>query len=298
MHVPVLLHEVIDNLRCRPGAFIIDGTLDGGGHAREIIAHIMPDGLFLGVDWDSGMITRTQQALRHEFSSVPQISLQFAHSSYERISTLLQEKNLPLADGIVLDLGFSSAQMDDAQRGFSFRNDGPLDMRYDIESGEPASVVVNTYQEEDIAHIIWAYGEERFSRRIAKAIVAARAREKITTTAHLADIVFHAMPPQARHGAIHPATKTFQALRIQVNHELEHVSAFLAAVRAMVKPGGRVAIISFHSLEDRIVKRAYRDMHAHGWGMIVTKKPIVPGKDEVETNRLSRSAKLRVIEII
>ena len=297
MHIPVLLHEVITQLGCQPGKFIIDGTLDGGGHAHEIIAHIMPDGLFLGIDWDGGMVARTQQMLRQTYAGVPQASLQFAHSSYEYAASLLREKNLPLADGILLDLGFSSLQMEDADRGMSFQNDGLLDMRYDIESGEPASVIVNTYREEELADVIWRYGEERFSRRIAHAIVDARTREKITTTGMLAHIIFHAMPPQARHGKINPATKTFQALRIFVNHELDNLTLFLASVRDVVRPGGRVVIITFHSLEDRIVKHAYRDMQQRGWGTVITKKPIIPSEDEREINRLSRSAKLRVIEL-
>ncbi len=297
MHIPVLLHEVITQLGCQPGKFIIDGTLDGGGHAHEIIARIMPDGLFLGVDWDSGMVARTQQMLRQTYALVPQASLQFAHSSYEHIGSLLREKNLPLADGVLLDLGFSSLQMEDAHRGMSFQNDGPLDMRYDIESGEPASVIVNTYREEELADMIWKYGEERFSRRIARAIVDARMREKIMTTGVLAQIIFHAMPSQARHGKINPATKTFQALRIFVNHELDNLSLFLASVRGVVRPGGRVAIITFHSLEDRMVKHTYRDMQRRGWGTVITKKPIIPSENERSTNRLSRSAKLRVIEI-
>jgi 16S rRNA (cytosine1402-N4)-methyltransferase len=293
-HIPVLLHETVDALECKPGAFIIDGTMNGGGHAREIISRIMPGGLFLGIDWDGTVLEKTSGELKEQFAQHAQ-GLHFAASNYRDASKAIAAESLPQADGMMVDLGFSSWQIDNPDRGFSFQKEGILDMRYDTSSGTPAYEIVNRYSQEDLADIIWRYGEERQSRRIAKAIVESRVRVPIVRTTQLADCIARVMP---RRGKIHPATRTFQALRIYVNHELENVEALLPTAQACLKKGGRLAVISFHSLEDRIIKNAFRAAAAEGKGRIITKKPIAPTREECIANPRSRSAKLRVLEII
>ncbi len=292
MHKPVLLHEVIAILDPREGDFVIDGTLGGGGHAREIIKHIGKRGMFLGVDKDHEAIARFK-----DYSALPKSSFFMEQSNYAYIPGILKKNNMPKADGLIIDLGFSSYQIDDPKRGFSFHSDGPLDMRYG-NSGMTTEEIINTFSEEKLIDIISRYGEERFSRRIARAIMESRKDRRITRTFELADIIKHAYPSRFRHGRIHPATKTFQAIRIAVNQELENLEKLLSSLPDIVNSGGRVAVISFHSLEDRMVKRSFKELTSSGKAEILTKKPIVPRREEVEGNPKSRSAKLRGIRFI
>ncbi|OGM94775.1 16S rRNA (cytosine(1402)-N(4))-methyltransferase [Candidatus Wolfebacteria bacterium RIFOXYD12_FULL_48_21] len=291
-HISVLLNEVLQLLDPKPGQFFIDGTTDGGGHAAAVIERIGSTGMFLGLDWDKGMVER----LKDKFKTVKG-TVMVEHANYADVKDVLQRRKLPKADGLLLDLGFSSAQLED-ERGMSFQKDEPLDMRYDLTGDTPtAANVVNGLPEQELADMIYQYGEERMSRRIAKRIVEERKRKKIITTKDLADIVAAAVGKGYEKGRIHPATRVFQALRIYVNHELENLEKILADCADIVKPGGRIVIISFHSLEDRIVKTRFREKEKEKIGRIVTKKPITATEEEIRQNPRSRSAKLRVFEM-
>jgi len=291
-HISVLLNEVLQLLDPKPGQFFIDGTTDGGGHAAAVIDRIGSTGMFLGLDWDKGMVER----LKDKFKTVKG-TVMVEHANYADVKDVLQRRKLPKADGLLLDLGFSSAQLED-ERGMSFQKDEPLDMRYDLTGDTPtAANVVNGLPEQELADMIYQYGEERMSRRIAKRIVEERKRKKIITTKDLADIVAAAVGKGYEKGRIHPATRVFQALRIYVNHELENLEKILAECSDIVKAEGRIAIISFHSLEDRIVKTRFREMEKAGKGRILTKKPITATEEEIRQNPRSRSAKLRAFEI-
>ena len=289
MHTPVLLHEVIEALNPQPGEFIIDGTLGAGGHARAIIERIGKFGMFLGTDWDPDAVLHFKAP---EVSAVQRIITR--NASYTAIPEILHDEELPKADGLLLDLGFSSTQIDDAKRGFSFQHDGPLDMRYTT-AGATAAEIVNSYREEELADILYKYGDERFSRQIAERIVKERRAQRITTTRQLASIVVSAMPARFRHGRIHAATKTFQALRIYVNHEFENIESIIGDLEKVMKPNGRVAIITFHSLEDAIVKKKFQELVREGKAELVMKKPIAPTREEIAKNPRSRSAKLRAL---
>lgn len=289
MHTPVLLHEVIEALNPQPGEFFIDGTLGAGGHARAVIERIGKFGMFLGTDWDPDAVLNFKAP---EVGTVQKIITR--NASYTAIPEILHDEELPKADGLLLDLGFSSTQIDDAKRGFSFQHDGPLDMRYTT-AGETAAEIVNSYRENELADILYKYGDERFSRQIAKHITDARRTQRIMTTRRLAEIVVEAMPARFRHGRIHAATKTFQALRIYVNHEFENVESILGNLEKVMKLGGRVAVITFHSLEDAIVKKKFQELVRAGQAELIMKKPLAPTKEEVEKNPRSRSAKLRAI---
>lgn len=285
-HIPVLLREAIEVLNPHRGECFADGTIGGGGHAREIIERIGSTGTFLGTDRDVQAIKRFQSqfALSKNIHAV--------HASYAEIPKLVTDLGLPKLDGLILDLGFSSYQIDDPERGMSFLRSGNLDMRYDQTRGFTASDVVNGMQEAELADVIWRYGEERNSRRIAKAIIESRRRERISTTTELAEIISSILPGR---GKSHPATKTFQALRILVNGEFDELTKALSAIPSVMAPGGRIAVISFHSSEDRIVKDSFRTMVASGLASLLTKKPIIPSREEVSGNPRSRSAKLRAI---
>lgn len=289
MHTPVLLHEVIEALNPSPGEFVIDGTLGAGGHARAIIERIGKFGMFLGTDWDPDAVLNFKAP---ESGTVQKIITR--NASYTAIPEILHDEELPKADGLLLDLGFSSTQIDDAKRGFSFQHDGPLDMRY-TSCTETAAEIVNSYREEELADILYKYGDERFSRQIAERIVKERRAQRITTTRQLASIVVSAMPARFRHGRIHAATKTFQALRIYVNHEFENIESIIGNLEKVMKPNGRVAIITFHSLEDAIVKKKFQELVREGKAELVMKKPIAPTREEIAKNPRSRSAKLRAL---
>jgi 16S rRNA (cytosine1402-N4)-methyltransferase len=285
-HRPVLLAETLELLQVKPGGLYVDGTVGLGGHAREILRRSAPDGAFLGVDRDAETLALAEEAL-----SPLGRRARLVHADYREIPALLGGRS---ADGILLDLGVSSLQLDTPARGFSFQSDGPLDMRMDRSGGETAGEVVNRLPEAELADLIYRYGEEPGSRRIARAIVAARRRQRIATTAELAAIVRGAAPRSRRPG-LHPATRTFQALRIHVNRELESLSATLEALARCLAPGGRLLAIAFHSLEDREVKHTFRALGREEF-RVLTKKPVRPSDDEVRANPRSRSSRLRGLE--
>ncbi|MFA6072237.1 MAG: 16S rRNA (cytosine(1402)-N(4))-methyltransferase RsmH [Janthinobacterium sp.] len=315
MHTPVLLQEVLEALDLKPGKFIIDGTLGSGGHAREIIKRVAPAediesmGTFLGVDRDIQAITA--------FTDVnPKVKIFTRHSNYSNLPKILSELDLPKADGLLLDLGFSSDQLKEgsfAGRGFSFQSDEPLLMNYDDEA-RPLKEIIKELSEPELAKIIEELGEERYSRKIAGSVWKMTRQGKMETTQDLVRAVVSVVPKNYENGRIHPATRTFQALRIYVNGELEHLKLILENLDKVVRPseggqaGGRVAIISFHSLEDRIVKNYFRDMVSQSREeikgkkdnvsiKILTKKPIIASESEILANPRSRSAKLRVIQL-
>ncbi|MGC2696003.1 MAG: 16S rRNA (cytosine(1402)-N(4))-methyltransferase RsmH [Candidatus Angelobacter sp.] len=285
----------MDFLAIRRGGTYIDATLGLGGHSLEIAKRLGPQGHLIGFDKDTNAIELARQRLSgvggdNRPGGNPKITL--LHSSY---AELPQHVPLASADGLLADLGVSSLQFGDAARGFSFQADGPLDMRMDPQGERTADQVVNRMREEDLANVIYEFGEERRSRRIARAIVRAR---PIRTTAHLAQVISAALRSM-KHGAhekIHPATKTFQAIRIFVNRELEDLQALMQAAPQVLKPGGRLVVISFHSLEDRIVKDALRDGAKAGIYEVLTKKPLTATEEEIDRNPRSRSAKLRAAE--
>lgn len=291
-HIPVLLREAIEVLDPKPGEFFIDGTLGGGGHTRAIAERIGSFGKMLCVDWDGRAVSHFSIP---EGRDVPEIIVK--NANYRDIPELLTEERLPKADGLILDLGFSSDQIEDAERGFSFQHDGPLDMRYSGEY-ESAADIVNQYREHELETLFHAFGGERYAGRIAKAIYEARKKKKFERTKELENVIFHTVPPFARKGKIHPATRVFQALRIAVNHELENVALILKAIPECIKPGGRVAIITFHSLEDKVVKEGFKDLVKIGKAELLHKKPISPKREEIKNNPRSRSAKIRSIKII
>jgi len=285
-HVPVLLAEALELLAVRPGGLYVDGTVGLGGHAAAVLRASAPDGRLLGLDRDGETLERARARLA-EFGG----RVRLEPGDYREIPERLGREK---ADGILLDLGVSSAQLDDAGRGFSFQAEGPLDMRMDRSAGTTAADLVNRMRESELADLIYEYGEEPASRRIARAIVFARERQRIATTTELADVVRRAAP-RRRPGGLHPATRTFQALRIRVNRELEGLGeAFEGAARCLT-PGGRLAVIAFHSLEDRAAKEAFRALAARGF-RVLTKKPIRPGEAEVRANPRARSARLRAVE--
>lgn len=290
IHKPVLLHETIEILNPKVGAFFIDGTLGGGGHANAIVERIGKSGTLLGTDWDKEAVERFEK------TEAQRANVILRNANYDSIPEIVKNEKLGMADGLLLDLGFSSFQIEDAKRGFSFQADGPLDMRY-AKEGATAGDVVNGLREEELADIFWKFGDERFSRQIAKRIVEERRREKILTTGRLRDVVTSAFPARFRNGKVNPATKVFQALRIYVNHEFENIESLLGKLQEVVRVGGRVAVITFHSTEDGIVKNAFREMVKAGKAELLTKKPIVPTREEVHENPRSRSAKLRAIQI-
>lgn len=291
-HVPVLLNEAIDFLAVKPGGTYIDATLGLGGHSFEIAKRLGPQGCLIGFDKDPLALERARERLTpqpQDAGSWPRVRL--VHSSFADVGEHVGSNT---ADGVLADLGISSFQLSQSGRGFSFQSDAPLDMRMDPTSGMTAEQVVNQLGESNLADLIYEFGEERRSRRIARAIVRSR---PLRTTKQLADAV-SAAGRSMNSERIHPATRTFQALRIYVNRELEDLRALLKEEGAplVLKPGGRLVIISFHSLEDRIVKDAFREGARAGQYRILTKKPVVPQSDELDRNPRSRSAKLRAAE--
>ncbi|MCL4499766.1 MAG: 16S rRNA (cytosine(1402)-N(4))-methyltransferase RsmH, partial [Chloroflexi bacterium] len=267
-HVPVLLKEVLKVLDPKPGDFLVDGTLGGGGYARAIIEKTRGRGLFLGIDWDE----RALEAFRPEVMSRGNVVL--AHDNYADTPELMKKLQTPKVDGLVLDLGLSSDQLETSGRGFSFQKNEPLDMRYDRNDEErpTAAQVVNSFGEDALTDIIFRYGEERYARRIARKIVERRKTTRLTTTEDLVQAVLSAVPRSAQ-GRIHPATKTFQALRIYVNGELQNLETILAALPEIMESGGRAAVVSFHSLEDRMVKNAFRELALAKKADLINKKP-------------------------
>lgn len=287
-HVPVLLHQVIAGLQPEPGKRFIDGTVGLGGHASAILERISPGGELLGIDIDPEAIEMSRANLGHYGEAVTLIN-----DSFVNIEDICEEYNFHPIDGILLDLGVSSLQLDTAQRGFSFQREAPLDMRFDTDQGLTASDLVNTLCEQELARILREYGEERYSRKVAHRIVQNR---PITTTLKLARVVRQVLG--SKHTRIHPATRTFMALRIAVNCELDNLKAALNQTTSLLRPGGRLVIISYHSLEDRIVKQFMR-READGESptlKLISRKVIRPTSLEIESNPRSRSAKLRIAE--
>lgn len=297
-HVPVLLHEVITFLGPRPGDFIIDGTVDGGGHAREILGRITETGTLLGLDWDEALLAECRARIGGYKNAI------LVHGNYADLPRIMEEHAAELpatqADGLLVDLGFSSEQLEASGRGFSFgepSKDEPLLMTYD-DSRPPVSDIIRSLTEEELANVIYELGGERHSRRIAKAIKERGRRKPIATSGELAETVRSAVPRGYERGRIDAATRTFQALRIYANGELDNLNALLERLTDIVKPGGRAAIITFHSLEDRIVKEKFREMAKRGAAELVIKKPVPASREEIARNPRSRSAKLRVIKLL
>ncbi|MBB5328621.1 16S rRNA (cytosine(1402)-N(4))-methyltransferase RsmH [Tunturiibacter gelidoferens] len=292
-HVPVLLEEVLEYLNVRPGGVVVDATLGLAGHSSEIAKRLGGKGKLIGFDRDPEAMEKAKarlEVLRAELGDeMPELVLE--PRAFSEASSLIEPGSL---DGLLADFGVSSLQLDEAHRGFSFRTDGPLDMRMDTRSGETAEQVVNQEDENELADLIYEFGEERRSRRIARAIVRAR---PITTTAELARIVSAEAPPM-KGEKIHPATRTFQALRIRVNNELGEIQSLLKSAGSLLRPGGRLVLISFHSLEDRLVKDAFKAAKDAKVFEVLTKKPVVAAEQEQMRNPRSRSAKMRAAEKI
>ena len=294
-HVPVLLKEAIDFLAIRRGGTYIDATVGLGGHSLEIAKRLGAPGHLIGLDKDPAALEIAKAVVGRpslvdgQNQDWPTVTL--VHASF---ADFANDQRPATCDGLLADIGVSSLQLNDPARGFSFQADGPLDMRMNTQSGQTAEQVVNQVDEVTLANLIYEFGEERRSRRIARAIVRSR---PISTTAQLAAVISAAARPM-KHERIHPATRTFQALRIFVNHELDDLKELLQAAPQILKPGGRLVIISFHSLEDRIVKDSLRDGVKQGHYQLLTKKPVTPGDDEVDRNPRARSAKLRAAERI
>lgn len=296
VHTPVLLHEVIENLDIRPGDIFLDGTVGSGGHSAAAAAGLGAEGIIIGLDLDGEALKRAEERLR---GLPPKVILR--QESFRNLDKVLAELLLEFVDKILFDLGLSSEQLEASGRGFSFLRDEPLQMTFrdsPAESDITASDIVNKWDEENLFIILKNYGEERFARRIARKIAESRIRSPIRTARELAELVKEAVPAAARHLKIHPATKTFQALRMTVNDEVQALKEGLLKGYKYLKTGGRMAVISFHSIEDRLVKNFMREKAKEGGARIISKKPIVPGAEEMATNPRSRSAKLRVMEKI
>lgn len=293
LHKPVMLKEVMEMLAPRPGDVVLDCTVGVGGHAHQILRRILPGGYFIGIDRDKHSLGICRENLsRYEghFS--------LFQGDYRFFEKYLQDLNIEKVDKVLFDLGISSLQLDDPQRGFSFRQEGPLDMRMDTDSFICAFDLVNNLTEEELFRILRNFGQERFAKRIAKKIVKERSRSPIYTTSQLRDIIVRAVPAQFRYQRIDPSTRTFMALRIAVNRELESLQETLNKIFYFMKEEGRCAVISFHSLEDRIVKHTFRDYARKGKIKLLAKKPLVPQAEELKDNSRSRSAKLRAAEVI
>jgi 16S rRNA (cytosine1402-N4)-methyltransferase len=290
-HVPVLLEESLNFLNVRAGGVMVDATLGFGGHSGAICRRLGPAGRLIAFDRDEPAMARAKERLGTLAAELgaEMPSVEYVTRPFSEIAEVIKAEEL---DGLLADFGVSSMQLDEAHRGFSFRSDGPLDMRMDTRGSLTAEQVVNQADEEDLANLIYEFGEERRSRRIARAIVRAR---PITTTAELAQVVSAVAPP-IKGEKIHPATRTFQALRIRVNDELGEIQTLLKSAGSLLKPGGRVVLISFHSLEDRLVKDSFRESARTGVLEILTKKPVVAKEQESLRNPRSRSAKLRAAE--
>ncbi|MBL7045812.1 MAG: 16S rRNA (cytosine(1402)-N(4))-methyltransferase RsmH [Parcubacteria group bacterium] len=294
MHKSVLLQEVVEGLAIRQGETLVDGTLGSAGHASEFCKFLGGSGVLIGIDKDKDALTRSREVLSGCVSKT-----YLLQGDFREMDSVLQGVGITEVDKVLLDLGLSSNQLEESGRGFSFKRDEPLLMTLSDNIGKEtltAERVVNEWSEEQIEIVIRGYGEERYSRRIANAIVEARAEAHIQTTTELVKIIESAVPKVYNFKRIHPATKTFQALRIAVNDEIDALNEGLLVAYSLLKPKGRIAIISFHSTEDRVVKRFFKDrLEMHG-GTIHTKKPITASKEELENNPRARSAKLRIFE--
>lgn len=305
-HKSVLLNETIDGLNIKPDGIYVDGTLGGGGHAYEVCRRLGEKGSIVGIDQDAAAIEAASARLKDFGEKVT-----IVRSNYCDMKSKLHELGIDKVDGIVLDLGVSSYQLDTAERGFSYREDAPLDMRMDTRQKMTARDIVNDYTEADLYRVIRDYGEDKFAKNIAKHIVQARAVKPVETTAELSEIIRASIPMKFQKKSGHPAKRTFQAIRIELNRELDVLRDSLDDMIDLLNPGGRLCIITFHSLEDRIVKSAFRKNEnpctcppdfpvcvcgKKSKGSIITKKPILPSEEEFEYNSRSKSAKLRIFE--
>ena len=305
-HKSVLLEETVDGLAIKPDGIYVDGTLGGGGHAFEVCSRLNEQGRFIGIDQDAAAIEAASERLRDFGEKVTII-----RSNYCEMKSRLHEIGVDKVDGIVIDLGVSSYQLDTAERGFSYRVDAPLDMRMDQRQQLTAREIVNTYSEADLFRVIRDYGEDKFAKNIAKHIVIERQKAPIETTGQLNEIIRHAIPMKFQKTAGHPSKRTFQAIRIELNRELDVLRESLDDMIEMLNPGGRICIITFHSLEDRIVKTIFRKNEnpctcppdfpvcvcgKKSKGRVITRKPILPSDEEMEENPRSKSAKLRIFE--
>lgn len=303
-HIPVMLNECIDNLNINPDGIYIDGTMGGAGHSYEIAKRLSNSGMLIGIDRDEEALSVAKERLK-EFSNI-----KYIHDNHDNIKEVIKNLNIDKVDGILLDLGVSSYQIDEKARGFTYINDGPLDMRMDKNQALTAEDIVNTYKEEELARIIYEYGEEKFSRRIARNICEYRQKQKIQTTSELVSVIEKSVPNMHNeHG--HPAKRTFQAIRIEVNDEIRPLYNTVINSIEVLKDKGRLCIITFHSLEDRAVKQAFMDStgkctcppdlpycicNKESLGKIITRKPILPTDEEINKNPRSKSAKLRIFE--
>ena len=306
-HVSVLLNECIENLNIKPDGIYVDGTMGGAGHSLEIVKKLSEKGMLIGIDRDEEALAVAKERLK-EFNNV-----KYVHDNHDNIDEIIKNLNIKGVDGILLDLGVSSYQIDEKTRGFTYMDDGPLDMRMDKSQKLTAEYIVNNYKEQDLARIIFEYGEEKFSRKIARNICEYRKNKKIETTGELVKIIEKSIPGKFREKNSHPAKRTFQAIRIEVNNEIEPLYNTIKNSITALNSKGRLCVITFHSLEDRMVKKAYVDAEGKctcpkdlpycvcrnvSLGKIITKKPILPTEKEMQENSRSRSAKLRVFEKI
>ena len=307
-HVSVLLNECIEGLAIKPNGTYVDGTLGGAGHASVVCSHLSEEGHFIGIDQDNNALAVSRERLKDVKAKVSIVK-----SNFEQTASVLESLGVEKIDGMLIDLGVSSHQLDEADRGFSYMHDAPLDMRMNQDSKYSAYDVVNEMPEEELYRIIKEYGEERCAKRVAQFIVEERAKKPIVTTYELVDVIKKAIPQGARKDGPHPAKRTFQAIRIAVNRELEIIAPTIEDVVSKLASGGRLCIITFHSLEDRIVKQAFRRLEnpctcAKEFPVcvcgklpqvkVITRKPILPLDEEIEVNPRSRSAKLRIVEKI
>ena len=291
IHKPVMMEEVLSFLKLKNGMVVVDATVGLGGHAIEIIKRISPGGKLIGIDRDEDSLEVARKKLTPYSSQCT-----FVHDNFCNIDKILSSSGIKYVDGVILDLGISSFQLDDSVRGFSFTNEGPLDMRMDRTISLSAFDLVNNLTQKEISSILWQFGQERFSNRIARMIINHRVKSPINTTVDLAGLVLKAMPYSRRYHRIHPATRTFQALRIAVNQELESLEIFLGKISNFMSKNGRICVISFHSLEDKIAKNNFRNLSKTNEFKLIVKKPIRPTDEEIENNPRSRSARLRILE--
>ena len=304
-HISVLFQETVDGLKVQPGGIYVDGTLGGGGHAKRVCEQMEGKGRFIGIDQDEDAIAAAGERLK-EFPFVT-----IVRSNYEAMASVLREQGIHQVNGIMLDLGVSSYQLDTAERGFTYKVDAPLDMRMDNRMEKTAKDIVNGYSEMELFHMIRDYGEDQFAKNIAKHIVRMRQEKPLETTYELVEAIKAAIPAKIRMNTGHPAKKTFQAIRIELNRELEVLENTLDDMVELLAPGGRLCVITFHSLEDRIVKLKFREYEdpctcpkefpvcvcgKKSKGKVITRKPILPSEEELELNSRSKSAKLRIFE--
>jgi 16S rRNA (cytosine1402-N4)-methyltransferase len=290
-HIPVLVEEVMNLLRCEAHKTYVDATVGGGGHTLEILKRASPDGIVIGIDWDEEAIAEAKRALVLFGDRI-----KILRENFVRLPDLLEALNISEVDGILLDLGLSSLQLEKKERGFSLKGEGPLDMRMDQRIDRTAADLLDSLSFQELESTLREFGEERWAKRIAKALVHEREKRPIETTQELRQIVHRAIPRRFHSRKIDPATRTFQAFRIRVNEELENLRRILETGWTFLKRGGRICVISFHSLEDRMVKETFRRLDRDGVMRRITKKPITPSEEEQQRNPRSRSAKLRCAE--